>query len=70
MRGGEWTVTARCPKGGFHTVAVDALGRLDLPLCSCEEPPQPRPTRLRVWWEARRMRAWLRGLTTWPREEG
>lgn len=71
---GQWTVTARCPKGHSHTVPVDALGRLDVPLCEDVDVPEAAWLRRmrqclrrpRAWWEARRMRRWLRRLSVGP----
>lgn len=56
----DWKLTIWCPHGRAHTVRVDPNGMLDLPLRCCVEQPR-KPSRLRVWWEARRFRRVLRG---------
>ena len=64
-----WTVVARCQHGAVHRLALDWQGRVELPpACGCST-PEPKPSsRLRVWWEARRMRRWLRRLNGWSEE--
>jgi hypothetical protein len=55
-----WQVSVRAPCG--HWMMADVHEGLILvpESCACEAPV--RPGRLRVWWEARRMRRWLQRL--------
>ena len=63
-----WTVVVTCEHGAVHRLPLDWQGRVELPPgCGCST-PEPKPSRLRVWWEARRMRRWLRRLTGWSEE--
>jgi hypothetical protein len=50
-----WQVSVRAPCGHWMMADVHVPES-----CACEAPV--RPGRLRVWWEARRMRRWLRRL--------
>lgn len=56
-----WTIVVRCPHGVPRSVGIDWQGRLEIPDRCCEQVPE-RPSRLRIWWEARRLRRALRGL--------
>jgi hypothetical protein len=59
-----WEVSTRHDCGHWSTAEVREGLIVTPEACAwCEREPAPqRPSRLRVWWEARRMRAWLRGL--------
>lgn len=59
-----WHVVVRCEHGIPRDAVVDDLGHVVLPEHAC--PVAPRPGRLRVWWEARRLR---RALDRWRPDE-
>jgi hypothetical protein len=56
----SWTWSAWCPHHRLCTLRLEN-GAIVAPDPCCHEQP-PRPSRVRIWWETRRLRRWLARL--------
>jgi hypothetical protein len=56
----NWVVSVRGECGHWSLAEINDGLVVPPEFCRCERQKQQKPSRLRIWWEARKMRAWLR----------